>query len=105
MPGELCHINKLQYRPLETVLDDKYLFPKPTTDTITSFLTLMLHLHPDTAEMWTGPPLPPTDITPVTHHLCSLLCNFHSPLWQRRMQGRGQGVKNTLDMDGAQFAY
>jgi len=46
-PGELRHINKLRYWPLEAVLHDKYLFPKPTADAIASFLTPMLRLHPD----------------------------------------------------------
>jgi serine/threonine-protein kinase SRPK3 len=45
--GELRHINKLRYWPLEAVLHDKYLFPKPIADEISSFLTPMLRLHPD----------------------------------------------------------
>jgi serine/threonine-protein kinase SRPK3 len=45
--GELRHINKLRYWPLDCVLHDKYLFPKGEADTIASFLTPMLRLHPD----------------------------------------------------------
>jgi serine/threonine-protein kinase SRPK3 len=45
--GELRHINKLRYWPLEAVLHDKYLFPKEDADAIASFLTPMLRLHPD----------------------------------------------------------
>lgn len=45
--GELRHINKLRYWPLEAVLHDKYLFPKEEADAIGSFLTPMLRLHPD----------------------------------------------------------
>lgn len=45
--GELRHINKLRYWPLESVLHDKYLFPKADADAIASFLTPMLRLHPD----------------------------------------------------------
>ena len=45
--GELRHINKLRYWPLDCVLHDKYLFPKAEADAIASFLTPMLRLHPD----------------------------------------------------------
>jgi len=45
--GELRHINKLRYWPLDCVLHDKYLFPKEEADAIASFLTPMLRLHPD----------------------------------------------------------
>lgn len=45
--GELRHINKLRYWPLEAVLHDKYLFPKEEADAIAAFLTPMLRLYPD----------------------------------------------------------
>jgi len=45
--GELRHINKLRYWPLESVLLDKYLFPQAEADAVASFLTPMLRLHPD----------------------------------------------------------
>ncbi|KAH9483406.1 Serine/threonine-protein kinase SKY1 [Psilocybe cubensis] len=45
--GELRHINKLRYWPLESVLHDKYLFPKAEADALAAFLTPMLRLHPD----------------------------------------------------------
>lgn len=45
--GELRHINKLRFWPLEAVLHDKYLFPKEDADAIASFLNPMLRLHPD----------------------------------------------------------
>ncbi|KIJ63437.1 hypothetical protein HYDPIDRAFT_113455 [Hydnomerulius pinastri MD-312] len=45
--GELRHINKLRYWPLESVLHDKYLFPKEEADAIAAFLTPMLRLYPD----------------------------------------------------------
>ena len=45
--GELRHINKLRYWPLESVLHDKYLFPKADADGIAAFLAPMLRLHPD----------------------------------------------------------
>ena len=47
LKGELRHITKLRYWPLEAVLHDKYLFPKAEADAIASFLTPMLRLHPD----------------------------------------------------------
>lgn len=45
--GELRHIARLRYWPLEAVLHDKYLLPKEEADMISSFLTPMLRLHPD----------------------------------------------------------
>lgn len=45
--GELRHINKLRFWPLDAVLHDKYLFPKEETDAISSFLSPMLRLYPD----------------------------------------------------------
>ncbi|KAJ7162087.1 kinase-like protein [Mycena filopes] len=45
--GELRHISKLRFWPLDLVLHDKYLFPKPEADALASFLTPMLRLHPD----------------------------------------------------------
>ncbi|KAL6308528.1 kinase-like protein [Sparassis latifolia] len=45
--GELRHIQKLRFWPLEAVLHDKYLLPKDEADLIASFLTPMLRLHPD----------------------------------------------------------
>lgn len=45
--GELRHIQKLRFWPLEAVLHDKYLLPKDKADLIASFLTPMLRLHPD----------------------------------------------------------
>lgn len=45
--GELRHISKLRFWPLEAVLSDKYLFPKPESDAIASFLNPMLRLLPD----------------------------------------------------------
>ncbi|KAF8179626.1 CMGC/SRPK protein kinase [Pholiota molesta] len=45
--GELRHINKLRYWPLESVLHDKYLFPRADADALAGFLTPMLRLHPD----------------------------------------------------------
>ncbi|EPQ50731.1 kinase-like protein [Gloeophyllum trabeum ATCC 11539] len=45
--GELRNIQKLRFWPLEAVLHDKYLLPKEEADTIASFLTPMLRLHPE----------------------------------------------------------
>ncbi|OBZ75126.1 Protein kinase dsk1 [Grifola frondosa] len=45
--GELRHIQKLRFWPLEAVLHDKYLLPKEEADMIASFLSPMLRLHPD----------------------------------------------------------
>ncbi|KAG6864396.1 hypothetical protein C0991_009885 [Blastosporella zonata] len=46
-PGDLRHITKLRYWPLESVLHDKYLFPSAEADAFAAFLTPMLRLHPD----------------------------------------------------------
>ncbi|KAG6894402.1 hypothetical protein C0992_006250, partial [Termitomyces sp. T32_za158] len=45
--GELRHISKLRYWPLESVLHDKYLFPPAEAEALAAFLTPMLRLHPD----------------------------------------------------------
>ncbi|KAI0737428.1 hypothetical protein C8Q80DRAFT_323034 [Daedaleopsis nitida] len=45
--GELRHIQKLRYWPLDSVLHDKYLLPKEEADMIASFLNPMLRLNPD----------------------------------------------------------
>ncbi|KAF8199963.1 kinase-like domain-containing protein [Mycena galopus ATCC 62051] len=45
--GELRHISKLRFWPLDLVLHDKYLFPKPEADALASFLTPMLRLNSD----------------------------------------------------------
>ncbi|KAL1947065.1 hypothetical protein VTO73DRAFT_14026 [Trametes versicolor] len=45
--GELRHIQKLRFWPLDCVLHDKYLLPKEEADMIASFLNPMLRLHPD----------------------------------------------------------
>ncbi|OCH84017.1 kinase-like protein [Obba rivulosa] len=45
--GELRHIQKLRFWPLEAVLHDKYLLPKEEADMIASFLTPMLRLNPE----------------------------------------------------------
>ncbi|KAG7087162.1 hypothetical protein E1B28_013143 [Marasmius oreades] len=44
--GELRHIQKLRYWPLEAVLHDKYVFPKPAAEALASFLNPMLRLDP-----------------------------------------------------------
>lgn len=44
--GELRHINKLRYWPLDAVLHDKYLFPKAEAEALASFLGGMLKLEP-----------------------------------------------------------
>jgi serine/threonine-protein kinase SRPK3 len=46
-PGELRHINKLRFWPLEDVLHDKYEFSRETAQTIASFLSPMLRLNPE----------------------------------------------------------
>lgn len=46
-PGELRHIQKLRFWPLESVLNDKYLLPKEEADLIASFLNPMLRLNPE----------------------------------------------------------
>ncbi|KAF6753947.1 hypothetical protein DFP72DRAFT_900082, partial [Ephemerocybe angulata] len=45
--GELRHINRLRYWPLDAVLHDKYLFPKLDAEALGSFLLPMVRLHPD----------------------------------------------------------
>lgn len=45
--GELRHIHRLRFWPIELVLHDKYLLPKGDADLIGSFLTPMLRLHPE----------------------------------------------------------
>jgi len=45
--GELRHISKLRFWPLEDVLHDKYEFTRETAQTIASFLTPMLRLNPE----------------------------------------------------------
>lgn len=45
--GELRHINKLRYWPLEDVLHDKYEFTREIAQTIASFLGPMLRLSPE----------------------------------------------------------
>jgi len=45
--GELRHIHKLRFWPLEEVLHDKYLLSKEESIMIASFINPMLHLHPD----------------------------------------------------------
>ncbi|KAH9986830.1 kinase-like domain-containing protein [Russula compacta] len=45
--GELRHINKLRFWPLEDVLHDKYEFTRETAQTISSFLTPMVRLNPE----------------------------------------------------------
>ncbi|VDB85189.1 unnamed protein product [Peniophora sp. CBMAI 1063] len=45
--GELRHISKLRFWPLEDVLHDKYEFSRDTANTIASFLNPMLRLHPE----------------------------------------------------------
>lgn len=45
--GELRHINKLRYWPLNDVLNQKYLFPRVEAESLSSFLNPMLRLHPD----------------------------------------------------------
>lgn len=45
--GELRHINKLRFWPLEDVIHDKYEFTRETALTIASFFNPMLRLHPE----------------------------------------------------------
>ena len=47
IPGELRHIQKLRFWPLEAVLHEKYLLPKEEADLIASFLNPMLRLNPE----------------------------------------------------------
>lgn len=45
--GELRHITKLRFWPLESVLHDKYLLPRGHADMMASFLGPMLRLNPE----------------------------------------------------------
>ncbi|KAJ7651909.1 hypothetical protein B0H17DRAFT_1215081 [Mycena rosella] len=45
--GELRHISKLRFWPLDLVLHAKYLFPKPDADALAGFHGPMLRLHPE----------------------------------------------------------
>lgn len=45
--GELRHIAKLRYWPLDAVLHDKYLFPQPEAEALAAFLLPMLQLYPE----------------------------------------------------------
>ncbi|CAE6400308.1 unnamed protein product [Rhizoctonia solani] len=45
--GELRHIHKLRYWPIESILHDKYLLSRADSDSIASFLTPMMNLHPE----------------------------------------------------------
>ncbi|KAL1741179.1 kinase-like domain-containing protein [Schizophyllum fasciatum] len=45
--GELRHIAKLRYWPLDAVLHDKYLFPRPEAEALAAFLLPMLELYPE----------------------------------------------------------
>ncbi|KZT03391.1 kinase-like protein [Laetiporus sulphureus 93-53] len=45
--GELRHIQKLRFWPLDAVLEQKYLLPKEEAEIIGSFLIPMLRLHPE----------------------------------------------------------
>ncbi|CEL54595.1 serine/threonine kinase 23 [Rhizoctonia solani AG-1 IB] len=45
--GELRHIHKLRFWPMESVLHDKYLLSRADSDLIASFLTPMMQLNPD----------------------------------------------------------
>ena len=45
--GELRHIHRLRFWPVESVLHDKYLLPRDDADLIGSFLTPMLRLDPE----------------------------------------------------------
>jgi len=47
LEGELRHINKLRFWPLEDVLHDKYEFTREIAQTIASFLSPMLRLNPE----------------------------------------------------------
>jgi serine/threonine-protein kinase SRPK3 len=47
LSGDLRHISKLRYWPLDAVLHDKYLLPRDHADLIASFLQPMLRLHPE----------------------------------------------------------
>ncbi|KAH7097119.1 kinase-like protein [Auriculariales sp. MPI-PUGE-AT-0066] len=45
--GELRHITKLRFWPLEDVLADKYMLPREQAQLIASVLSPMMRLHPD----------------------------------------------------------
>ena len=45
--GELRHIHKLRFWPVESVLHDKYLLPRADADMIASFLSPMMRLSPE----------------------------------------------------------
>ncbi|KAG9122452.1 serine/threonine protein kinase, CMGC group [Ceratobasidium sp. 392] len=45
--GELRHIHKLRFWPVESVLHDKYLLPRADAELIGSFLTPMMRLNPE----------------------------------------------------------
>jgi serine/threonine-protein kinase SRPK3 len=45
--GELRHIHKLRFWPMESVLHDKYLLPRADSEMIASFLTPMMRLNPE----------------------------------------------------------
>ncbi|KAK1222733.1 serine/threonine protein kinase, CMGC [Marasmius sp. AFHP31] len=45
--GELRHIQKLRYWPLDNVLHDKYLFPRDQAEEVASFLNPMLRVDPE----------------------------------------------------------
>jgi len=45
--GELRHITKLRFWPLEDVLSDKYNLPRDLSQLIASFIAPMMRLHPD----------------------------------------------------------
>ncbi|KAK7679630.1 hypothetical protein QCA50_017342 [Cerrena zonata] len=45
--GELRHIQKLRFWPLDSVLHEKYLLPKEEAELIASFITPMLRLNPE----------------------------------------------------------
>lgn len=47
LSGELRHINKLRYWPLNDVLHQKYLFPRTEAEALANFLSPMVRLHPD----------------------------------------------------------
>ncbi len=47
LEGELRHINKLRFWPLEDVLHDKYEFTHEIAQTIASFLSPMVRLNPE----------------------------------------------------------
>lgn len=49
--GELRHIHKLRFWPLQSVLSEKYLMPLPEANKLASFLMPMLQIHPDKRAM------------------------------------------------------